>query len=59
VTDVAGKKQEITQEFLNRYYNEHLRFGFGSREKQGLLTFADLCAKHGVLSKRAHEFRLL
>ena len=59
VTDVADKKQEITQKFLDRYYNEHLRFGFGSREKQGLLTFADLCAKHGVLSKRAREFSLL
>ena len=59
VADVADHKQEITQEFLDRYYNEHLRFGFGNREKQGLQTFADLCAKHGVLSKRAHEFRLL
>ena len=59
VTDVADNKQEITQEFLDRYYNEHLRFSFGTREKQGLLTFADLCAKHGVLPKRAHEFTLL
>ena len=59
VADAADKKQEITQEFLDRYYNEHLRFGFGTREKQGLQTFADLCAKHGVLPKRAHEFRLL
>jgi chorismate dehydratase len=59
VTDVADNKQEITQEFLDRYYNEHLRFGFGSREKQGLQTFGDLCAKHGVLPKRAREFSLL
>ena len=59
VADIADNKQEITQEFLDRYYNEHLRFGFGSREKQGLQTFADLCAKHGVLSKRAREFSLL
>jgi chorismate dehydratase len=59
VADVADNKQEITQEFLNRYYTEHLRFGFGAREKQGLQTFADLCAKHGVLPKRAREFSLL
>jgi chorismate dehydratase len=59
VADVADNKQEITQEFLDRYYNEHLRFGFGSREKQGLQTFADLCVKHGVLSKRAREFSLI
>jgi predicted solute-binding protein len=59
VADVTANKQEITQEFLDRYYNEHLRFGFGTREKQGLQTFADLCAQHGVLPKRAREFNLL
>ena len=59
VADVADDKQEITPEFLDRYYTEHLRFGFGTREKQGLQTFANLCAKHGVLPKRAREFSLL
>ena len=59
VADVADDKQEITPEFLDRYYTEHLRFGFGTREKRGLQTFADLCAKHGVLPKRAREFSLL
>jgi chorismate dehydratase len=57
VADAA--EQEITQEFLDRYYNEHLRFGLGAREKQGLQTFADLCSKHGVLPKRAREFSLV
>ena len=59
VADVADNKQQITQEFLDRYYNEHLRFGFGTREKQGLQTFADLCSKHGVLPKRVREFSLV
>ena len=59
VADAADKKQEITQEFLDRYYNEHLRFGFGTREKQGLQTFAALCSKHEVLPKRAREFSLV
>jgi chorismate dehydratase len=59
VADAAAKKQAITQEFLNRYYNEYLRFGFGTREKLGLQTFADLCSKHGVLPKRAREFSLV
>ena len=59
VADVADNKQEITQEFLDRYYNEHLRFGFGTREKQGLQTFADLCSKHEVLPKRVREFSLV
>ena len=51
--------QVISKEFLDRYYNEHLRFGFGSREKRGLHTFADLCAKHGILPKRVREFNLV
>ena len=59
VADVADNKHEITQEFLDRYYNEHLRFGFGTREKQGLQTFADLCSKHEVLPKRVREFSLV
>jgi chorismate dehydratase len=60
---VAGRddpgSRNITREFLNRYYREHLRFSFAEREKQGLQTFADLCAKHGVLPKRAREFSLV
>ena len=59
VADVADNKQEIVREFLDRYYNEHLRFSFGTREKQGLQTFADLCAKHRVLSKEVREFDLV
>ena len=59
LADVADHKQAITPEFLDHYYTEHLRFSFGPREKQGLQTFADLCAKHQVLPKRPHEFNLL
>jgi len=59
VANVAHKNRGITREFLDRYYHEDLRFGFGTREKQGLQAFADLCVKHGVLSKRAREFSLV
>jgi len=59
VTEVANNKQAITREFLVRYYHEHLRFGFGTREKQGLQTFADLCVKHRVLPRRARELSLV
>jgi chorismate dehydratase len=59
VADAAHNKQAITQEFLDRYYHEYLRFGFEAREKQGLQTFADLCAKHGVLPKRGCDFSLV
>ena len=59
VPDVTDNNPAIAREFLDRYYHEYLRFGFGTREKQGLQIFADLCAKHGVLPKRAREFTLL
>jgi predicted solute-binding protein len=59
VADIADNNRAITREFLDRYYHEHLRFGFETREKQGMQTFADLCAKHGVLPKRAREFSLV
>jgi chorismate dehydratase len=59
VADGAHNKQTITQEFLDRYYHEYLRFGLGAREKQGLQTFADLCAKHGVLPKRGRDFSVV
>jgi len=59
VADVADNNPAIAREFLDRFYHEYLRFGFGTREKQGLQTFADLCARHGVLPKRAREFSLL
>jgi chorismate dehydratase len=57
--DVADNKRSITREFLDCYYHEYLRFGFGTQEKQGLQTFADLCVKHGVLPKRAGELRVV
>jgi chorismate dehydratase len=59
VADAADSKQELTQEFLDRYYNKHLRFGFGTLEKQALQTFADLCSKFGVLPKLSREFSLV
>ncbi|MFL6504496.1 MAG: menaquinone biosynthetic enzyme MqnA/MqnD family protein [Candidatus Udaeobacter sp.] len=59
VSDAADNKQKITGEFLVRYYNEHLRFGFGTREKQALQTFANLCAKHGVLPTPVRKFNVV
>jgi len=59
VADVSDNKQVFTKEFLDRYYNEHLRFGFGTRAKQGLQTFAELCSNDKVLPNRIHEFSLV
>jgi predicted solute-binding protein len=47
-----GQWKELNQEFLSRYYRNHLRFSFGEKEKQGLRAFANLCANHGLLPKR-------
>jgi chorismate dehydratase len=43
--------QNVTHEFLGRYYREYLRFNFGEREKQGLQTFGNLCAKHRLICR--------
>jgi predicted solute-binding protein len=50
---------EITRQFLSAYYHEHLRFSFGKKEKQGLRTFAQLCAKRGLLPDGGIAFDLV
>ena len=62
----SGKKQadepghpKLDQQFLFRYYRENLRFSFGEKEKRGLRTFANLCAKHALLPKRDFELSLV
>jgi predicted solute-binding protein len=50
---------EITLEFLNCYYQKHLRFSFGKKEKEGLRTFAQLCAKCGLLPEGGIAFDLV
>jgi predicted solute-binding protein len=47
----SGRQNYLSPQFLSRYYREHLRFGFGSEEKKGLQTFADLCVHHALLRK--------
>ena len=54
-----GHRKEFDPQFYGRYYREHLRFSFGEKEKEGLRTFANLCAKHGLLPKRDHVFDLV
>jgi chorismate dehydratase len=50
-------RRRLDREFFLRYYSEHLRFGFGEKEKEGLRSFANLCIKHGLLPKRDFAFR--
>jgi predicted solute-binding protein len=51
--------REFNPDFCVRYYREHLRFSFGEKEKEGLRTFASLCAKHGLLAKRDLAFSVV
>lgn len=48
---IISGQREFSPEFCRRYYDEHLRFTFGSEEQRGLRTFAELCQKHELLPK--------
>jgi predicted solute-binding protein len=50
---------KLTQQFLLRYYRENLLFSFGEKEKEGLRTFAQLCAKRGLLPEGGIAFDLV
>ena len=52
IDKLVAKEKEFDHDFCRRYYGEHLRFGFGEREKEGLQAFASLCARHRLLPTR-------
>ena len=54
-----GHPRGLNHEFLSNYYREHLRFNFAKREKEGLQTFANLCAQHSLLPTRDLAFRIV
>ncbi len=49
--ELIAAEKEFDPQFCSRYYREHLRFGFGEKEKEGLRIFANLCEKHSLLPK--------
>jgi predicted solute-binding protein len=53
---LIAEEKEFDHEFCRRYYGEHLRFGFGEKEKEGLQAFASLCAGHRLLPTRNFTF---
>jgi chorismate dehydratase len=55
---IAAEKQ-FDPQFCSHYYRNNLRFGLGEKEKEGLRTFAQLCAKNGLLPKRDIPFDLV
>ena len=50
--DLIARERDFDRTFCNRYYREHLRFEFGSKERLGLRRFDELCQKNGVLPRR-------
>ena len=56
IDKLVAEEKEFDREFCRRYYREHLRFGFGEKEKEGLQAFASLCAKHRLLPTRNFTF---
>ena len=59
IDKLIAQEKEFDPEFCRRYYREHLRFSFGEREKEGLQTFANACAKQDLIPKRVLEFNLV
>jgi predicted solute-binding protein len=57
--DDPGAREKFDPEFYSRYYHEHLRFSFGKKEKEGLQTFAQLCAKRDLLPGGGIAFDLV
>ncbi len=56
---LIADEKDFNHQFCARYYRENLCFNLGEKEKKGLRTFADLCAKHGLLKKRDHALDLV
>ena len=57
--ELIAAEKESDHQFCSRYYRKHLQFSLGEKEKEGLRTFAYLCAKHGLLPKRDLAFDLV
>jgi chorismate dehydratase len=49
---LIAAETEFDRQFCARYYCEHLRFSFSEEEREGLRTFANLCARYGLLEKQ-------
>lgn len=57
--DVIAGEKEFDPEFCRRYYCDYLQFNFGEAERNGLQTFASLCAKHGFVAKDKLRFNFV
>jgi predicted solute-binding protein len=56
---VIAAEKAFDHIFCRSYYRDHLRFGFGEKEKAGLRRFAQLCVKHGLLPEGELDINLV
>jgi predicted solute-binding protein len=56
---LIAEEKEFDHDFCRHYYGEHIRFGFGEKEKEGLQAFASLSARHRLLPTRNFTFDLV
>lgn len=59
VREIAAQHPEYPLEFALRYLTEHIRFGLGEAEKQGMARFRELLLKHGLLAEAPMPFRFV
>ncbi|HEX8679323.1 MAG TPA: MqnA/MqnD/SBP family protein, partial [Chthoniobacterales bacterium] len=56
---LVAAETEFSPEFCQRYFRDRLRFGFGEREKEGLIKFRETCERHRILRPNAAPLRLV
>ncbi|HJT80132.1 MAG TPA: menaquinone biosynthesis protein [Chthoniobacterales bacterium] len=56
---VIAAQSEFDPAFCRRYYGQNLRFSLGDREKEGLLKFANICAKLNLIQKGDLKLELI
>ena len=56
IDKLIADEKDFDRAFCARYYEDHLRFTFGDRERQGLRTFQQLCGNYGLAPKREVAF---
>lgn len=59
LSELIALERDFDPQFCARYYRENIDFAFGPDEKEGLRTFAKLCANHGLLPQRTIEFNVI
>ncbi len=59
IDKLITQEKDFDLDFCARYFSQHLRFSFGTREKQGLQTFANACANLGLIPMRKMEMNLV